>query len=39
MEAEACTPSHAQAIKLKAFAKEGKIAPDFVGLPYAVSLH
>jgi ParB family chromosome partitioning protein len=30
MEAEACTPSHAQAIKLKAFSQEGKLTPEVI---------
>jgi ParB family chromosome partitioning protein len=32
MEAEACTPSHAQAIKLKAFSQEGKLTPEVIAL-------
>jgi ParB family chromosome partitioning protein len=30
MEAEACTPSHAQAIKLKTFSQEGKLTPEVI---------
>jgi ParB family chromosome partitioning protein len=30
MNAEVCTPSHAQAIKLKAFAQEGKLTPEVI---------
>jgi ParB family chromosome partitioning protein len=30
MEAEACTPSHAQAIKLKAFSQECKLTPEII---------